>query len=188
MKTVLHASRERGLTMMELLITMSIVAILSAIAIPSFKYVTQSNRSSSEVNALLGDMRYARTEAVKEGLPVTVCSSKNGTSCLNSIDWSQGWIVFSDTNGDHIRNGNEPLLRVQSALGTTFGGTDSFQAAPALLYVTFNREGFAATGLTTTNIALHDSTNTSAYTRCVVVTSLGVISTTKYGSGTPACS
>jgi type IV fimbrial biogenesis protein FimT len=89
-----------GFNLFELLIVMSIVAIMAMIGIPSFKYVTAANRVSSEVNSLLGDMQYARSEAVKEGLPVTVCASANPTatapSCSGSNAWQTGWIVFSD--------------------------------------------------------------------------------------------
>src|SRR5579862_5580193 len=93
-----------GFTMTELIVTVSIVAILLAIGIPSFKYVTVSNRISTEVNALLGDIQYARSEAIKEGLPVTVCASNNATSanptCSLGIAWQGGWIVFLDSNGN----------------------------------------------------------------------------------------
>ena len=76
-----------GFTMTEMVITMAIVAILMAIGVPSFKYVTTSNRLSTEVNGLLGDMQFARSEAIKEGLPVTVCSSLSGTQCDGGNNW-----------------------------------------------------------------------------------------------------
>ncbi len=60
---------------MELLVTITVVGILMAIAAPSFRYVTTANRASSEINALLGDMQMARGEAMKEGQFVTICAS-----------------------------------------------------------------------------------------------------------------
>ena len=72
-----HRENSAGFTLFELVIVMLIVAVMAAIAIPSFRYVTTSNRIASEVNQLLGDMRFARTEAIKEGQTVTVCSSAN---------------------------------------------------------------------------------------------------------------
>src|ERR1700723_3610458 len=109
-----------GFNLLELLIVMAIVAIMAMIGIPSFKYVTTSNRVSSEVNSLLGDMQYARNEAVKEGQTVTVCASSNATAilpgCSGSTSWQSGWIVFSDpSNNQKVPNANAIILRVQPA-------------------------------------------------------------------------
>jgi len=71
-----------------LLVVITIVAILMGLGVPSFKYVTVSNRMSAEVNGLLGDMQLARAEAIKEGSSVTVCSSTDGANCSGSTDWS----------------------------------------------------------------------------------------------------
>jgi type IV fimbrial biogenesis protein FimT len=174
----------RGVTMIEMAIVMSLVAILAMIAIPSFKYVTSSNRAAQEVNALLGDMRYARTEAIKEGAPVTVCASADGLTCSGSTQWNAGWIVFADANGNHVVDVNEPILRVQKSLAIEFNSQDSFQATLPLKWVVFNREGFGPTGLAlTANVALHDPTNSNNFTRCVAVTILGLVSTVKFGVG-----
>ena len=187
MSRILSKQRVSGFTMTELAVTMGIVAMLTAIAMPSFKYVTTSNRVAGEVNTLLGDMRYARTEAIKEGQPVTVCASSNGTSCTTgNPPWENGWIVFSDANGNHIVDGTDAVLRVQRALSVEFGNTDTFRD-PALPYLVFNREGFAPTGLAgTTYITLHDSSANLAWTRCVAVTVVGMVSTVS-NKADPAC-
>src|ERR1039457_2312011 len=89
-----------GFTLIELLTLITIVAILMALAVPSYQYVTNSNRISGEVNGLLGDMQYARSEAIKEGQTVTVCSSTNPTAaaptCAGNAAWQNGWIGCSD--------------------------------------------------------------------------------------------
>ena len=177
-----------GYTMTELVITMAIVAILAGIGIPSFKYVTTSNRIAAEINGLLGDLQFARSQAVKEGQSVTVCSSSNGTSCTGAgagTAWQHGWIVFLDANGNKQVDAGEQIIRIQPA----FSGTDTFVAVNAALYaVTYNRMGYAPTGLAAnTTINLHDSTNKSAWTRCLQITPVGTPVTEKYGVGTPAC-
>jgi len=73
---------------------------LLVIGVPSYRYVITSNRVSAEVNGLLMDMQFARSEAIKEGRTVTVCTSLNGTSCANSNVWHTGWIVFMDINNN----------------------------------------------------------------------------------------
>ena len=111
------------MTLIELLTVMSLVGILLAIGVPSYKYVTTSNRVSAEVNALLSDMQFARSEAQKEGQMVTVCPSAAQNQCdVNSTNWHNGWIVFSDVNGNQqIANpAANYLLRTQKADGTWF--------------------------------------------------------------------
>lgn len=181
-------NRCTGYTMMEILIVITIVAILAAIATPSFKYVTASNRIASEVNALLVDMQFARSQAIKEGQTVTVCTSTNGTACAGTNTWQGGWIVFLDSNGDQTVQAGEIVLRVQPA----FTGGDIFVAStPTFSYSTFNRLGYAPTGSPAAiNISLHDTTNNAAWTRCLAVNPIGAAITEKIGEqkyGTTPC-
>ena len=175
-----------GFTLFELMIVMLIVGVLAAIGVPSFKYVTSSNRVATEVNSLLGDMQYARAEAVKEGEPVTVCVSTDGTSCAtNDLDWNHGWIVFGDSNptnpGNHVVDSGEPILRVQSAFPQ-----DTFVADNNFSWATFNREGFASTGTTNNvTITLHAPNNESQWTRCLTVTLVGMLSVQRAGGIAP---
>jgi type IV fimbrial biogenesis protein FimT len=178
-----HRRTSRGITLLELVTVMTIVAILMAIAIPSYKYVTNGNRIAAEVNGLLGDMQYARAEAIKEGQTVTVCASSNGTSCLaaTTTTWNTGWIVFSDVNGDHAVEAQDAVLRVQSG----FTSTDTFTSNNTVGYVTFNREGFAtgtngiATGVL---ITLHAAPASAASTRCLSLTMVGLMTVQTYNT------
>jgi type IV fimbrial biogenesis protein FimT len=189
MSEMLPKRRNSGYTMMELVMVISIVAILATIAMPGFKYVTASNRIASEVNGLLGDMQFARSEAVKEGQSVTVCIAANANlnSCAGAAaggNWALGWIVFLDTNGDQqVQAATEAIIRKQPA----FSGTDTFVAGSAAFNsVTFNRLGYAPTGVTTI-VSLHDSTANPNWTRCLAVNPIGSTVTERAGFGTPAC-
>jgi type IV fimbrial biogenesis protein FimT len=171
----------RGVTLVEILVVMGIVAMLMAIGIPSYKYVTNANRISAEINGLLGDLQFARSEAIKEGQTVSVCVSSDGTSCLTvspDTNWQKGWIVFSDLNGDgNIDTANgDLLLRAQP----TFKGTDSFSANNTISAITFNREGFASV-TNGTLITLHATPAAQGSTRCLSVTLVGLVTTMKYG-------
>lgn len=179
-------SRAHGFNLVELLAAISIAAIMAAIGVPSFRFVTVSNRMSSEVNLLLGDMQFARGEAIKRGLPVTACISTDGASCVTSgTNWSGGWILFVDTNSNATVDAGEPVIRVQKG----FGNSDSFVADSNLRAVIFNREGFATSLAGTATIALHDSTNNTAYTRCLAVNRVGLLLTQRYNQtfGTQTC-
>jgi len=174
-------ARMRGFTMIELAVVMVMVAILTMIAIPSFQYITTANRISSEINSLLGDMQYARIEAVKEGYPVTVCPSSNGTSCTVSNNWAIGWIVFADSNGDGVVGTTpvEAILRVEPAIPN--GDTLTSDNTNATKGVTFNRDGFAFNLSGTITYTLHNSTDIKAYTRCLAVNIVGRLMTESAG-------
>src|ERR1700730_9527611 len=130
-------ARASGFTMVELLMTIAIGSIVMMLAVPSFRYVTNSNRIAGEINGLLGDLQFARAEAIKEGRSVTACVSTDGANCTISTLWQSGWIVFSDPANTGVPAAGS-VLRVQK----TFSGTDTFVASNGLTAVTFNREGY----------------------------------------------
>ncbi len=166
------------MTMVELLITMTVVGILLGIAVPSYRYVTYSNRASSEVNALLGEMQLARSEALKEGQFVTVCPSTNATSCAPTTTWNTGWIVFSDVNGNATVDADDTILRVQKAFTVT---SDQFVSDNNVQAITFNREGFVSGLPATANgyitITLHTTPVNDQWTRCLQIMTLGSLTT-----------
>jgi type IV fimbrial biogenesis protein FimT len=91
------------MTAIELMATLSIVAILSAMAVPAFRDFLQNNRAAEQSNALVGALALARNEAVTRGIPVSVCASTDGESCDAPgglfTAWTPGWIVFTDAAG-----------------------------------------------------------------------------------------
>jgi type IV fimbrial biogenesis protein FimT len=170
----------RGYNMIELITVMTLVAVLVALAVPSYRYITNANRIASEGNGLLGDLQYARGEAIKEGRGVSVCVSSDGANCLaNSNNWQNGWIVFSDVNGNGAVDAGDTVLRVQA----TFSGSDTFVATPNLSVVTFNREGFAAV-TNGTMLTLQTVPEVTSYTRCLSVGLVGLMAIQPYNGGT----
>jgi type IV fimbrial biogenesis protein FimT len=176
---ILLNKRQRlsGFTLIELLMTITVAAILLAIGVPSFKYVTSANRASGEVNGLLGDMQFARAEAIKEGQTVTICASANGATCSGNTAWQAGWIVFSDTGVIGTVDGTDTILKMQK----TFSSTDTFTADNAISRVTFSREGFTASLPGPVTFTLHTAPVNAAYTRCLSATIVGGLSTQVQG-------
>ena len=179
----LELKASAGFTLVELLTVITIVAILVALGMPSYRNVTDSNRISGEVNGLLGDMQYARSEAIKEGQTVTVCSSANPTAaaptCSGATSWQSGWIVFSDPNSNQTVDANEPVLKVQRP----FAVGDTFNSAPATSAVTFNRECFALGIPNNITVTLHAVVPTANSTRCLQITIVGQLTTQTSGLG-----
>ena len=102
---------------MELMVTITIAAILLGIAIPSFTSIIASNRLTTYANELVTALNFARSEAVKRGVRITLCKSTNGSSCTTSgtDNWSKGWIIFTDQNNNAAYDSvTETLLNVHS--------------------------------------------------------------------------
>jgi type IV fimbrial biogenesis protein FimT len=139
-----HRTRAHGYTAVELLTTMSVVAIATALAVPSFQQFMQTNRAAADANALIGALNIARNEAVTRGAPVTVCASADGATCSGDTDWSTGWIVFTDANGavGEVSDGADPdtVLRVFPAL---VGGS---ALAADTGFVAYRPNGFLGNG------------------------------------------
>ncbi|WP_104655331.1 GspH/FimT family pseudopilin [Ralstonia insidiosa] len=172
----IRSSRMGGISLVELLVTLAIVAVLAIIATPSYVGLTQQVRLQAEVNSLVNDLQFARSEAIKRGLPVSLCPSSNGTSCntVNPTYWENGWIVFNDVNGSGTTDSASDVpLRVRAPLtnNDTFRATASSPAASA---VTYSRDGFAmnlANG--TVTMALRTSPPNNNATRCVEINLVG---------------
>lgn len=88
--------------------TIIVLAVLMAIAMPNFRSVILQNKLSSQSNELLAALQYARLESMRRNVRVTVCQSANGTSCASSAAWA-GWLVFADTDRDGSPDAGEPI-------------------------------------------------------------------------------
>ena len=176
-------SRVAGFTLVESLAVVGIIAILLAVGIPSYRSMRATTRVSTEVNGLLGDLQFARSEALKQGQTVTACVSVAGASCSTSNLWQKGWIIFSDSNGNAAVDSGETVLRVQKALtegDVITAGTQS--------NISFNRDGFAlnlpVAGLLFT---LRDPGNNKTITRCLAIAVSGMMTTQNNTTAPTTC-
>lgn len=90
---------QTGFTLMELMVSLTVLGILLGFAVPSFREFTRNNRVTAVQNDLVTAFTVARSEALKRSMPVSICASTDGTSCATNDDWNRGWIVFTDGIG-----------------------------------------------------------------------------------------
>ncbi|MDP1864033.1 MAG: GspH/FimT family pseudopilin [Thiobacillus sp.] len=132
------STKQIGFTLIEMMITIAVLAILLSIAIPSFQTLMLDNRIAAQANQLITAFNYGRSEAVKRAAPATVCPTNGGAACAGSTNWSTGWLVFADANNNGTVDANEDILRVWPALDN--GNTLN---SGAKTRVTFTATGFA---------------------------------------------
>jgi len=102
--------RQRGFTLIELIITLVVGAILLGLGVPSFLQFVQANRINGELGELTSAINIARSEAAKKAGIVRVCA-RNGDACSgNAADWRNGWIAFYDKDGDGVIDADEEIL------------------------------------------------------------------------------
>lgn len=118
----------RGFTLVEAMVVMSIIAILMAVAVPTFRDFTASRAVAAQISDFAGALRLARTEAIKRGRPVVVCRTADPQAatpaCNAGNDWRSGWLVMQ----------GDTLVRLQSSYansgGIESGGVDMITFRP----------------------------------------------------------
>ncbi len=96
-RTVTRPGPNTGFTLVELMVTITVAAIISSIAIPSFRTFLQNDRQWTQASSLVISLNAARSEAVKQDVAggISVCPTTNGVTCGGTA-WAQGWIVVSN--------------------------------------------------------------------------------------------
>ena len=130
-----------GFTLVELMVTIVVLAILLAIGIPSFASLIASNRLTSATNELIASLQAARTEALRRNARVTVCpAAPNANACSGA--WRDGWMAFVDQtpgNAPAPESANDILFRG----GPLPTGIVVVANAPLSSYVSFTADGMS---------------------------------------------
>lgn len=150
-----------GFTLVELMVTVAVAAILLAVALPSFQGSLRSNRVATATNEALASLALARSEAIRNTRGAGVCASANGSSC--GANWNSGWLVWSDADSDGAIDAGETIVRYSQ-------GKASVAMTGTATTLTFDRRGRAIGGLQTIGIAPADAATPA---RCITVGATG---------------
>ena len=141
-------SRETGLTLIELMTTLLVMAIVLGIGVPAFTNIMATNRMAATVNKLVATIHVARAEAVKRQANATLCASTDGATCNAAAGLRDGWIVFIDgvepiaANG--VVDGADVVLQAQGAIPDSIT-TFAVDPGVGLQYVSIAPTGFRQT-------------------------------------------
>jgi type IV fimbrial biogenesis protein FimT len=106
----------RGFTLLEALIAMTVVAILTCLAVPAWSSAREAAHNGSAQAALLESLLGAISHAALTGSEVVLCPG-DVAGCRATTDWSHGWVAFADIDGDRTRGPSETLLKIIGPLG-----------------------------------------------------------------------
>lgn len=110
--------KSSGFTLIELMVTIAVLAIIVTLGVPSFRNIIVSNSVGFDRDEFFNLVTFARSEAIKRGTAVTICKSNDGSTCTDSLAWSSGWLAFHDADGDGAKEtGDDPVRSVPALDG-----------------------------------------------------------------------
>lgn len=112
----LSREKETGMTLIELVVAIAVVAIIVTFATRGASAAINASRTSSSVSSLFASLTRARSLAATADVDVVLCPSTNGTSCAPGYHWENGWIAFPATHAGSSRTADEPVLLRQEPL------------------------------------------------------------------------
>jgi len=164
-------SNNKGFTLIEMMITVAIAAILLTMAIPSFQTLIENNRLATNVNSFITMLQYAKTEALKRNATVSLCAGdpNNGCACGPGAgcdaNWKNGYIVFSDPNVNCTVDQGDQILQFREGIKGDYTIT-------AVGCITFGALGNLSTNSTVT-ISILTSNLTVDNIRDIVINPVG---------------
>lgn len=159
---------QRGLTLLELLITVAISAILLTVVAPNVSSILRANNVTSDINNISALLQHGRFSAVNDQQDVIVCPTSNYSSCDTS--WALPKMVFSDVNQNGARDESEPLITTSDPVAKT-NAVSGFTGA-----LTFADNGGASQAAT---IVLCPTGGTARDASAVLITLYGKVTVAK---------
>ena len=173
--------KQRGLTLIELMVTLAVLAVVVAIGVPSFNTMIANSRSLTLGEDMATALNFARVEAVKRGARVSLCGSTDGAECKGTF--ADSWLVVVDSAAadDTAAVTVDTVLRQWKAPGTN-EAVVATQGGNAVTFIRFTRKGMlgrSANGAVTVNASASSCTTA----RDVTVGAAGLLNMSKSTTG-----
>lgn len=134
-------NESNGFTLIELMITLAVLAILLSVGVPGFNNFINDNRMTTQVNKFVGDIALTRSSAIKFQRNAQICVSTSynaaNPACTGGTNWGTGWIVWIDKDRDNVVDAANEVVRVSEPIHAT--GTFTSAARSSF---TYNSRGF----------------------------------------------
>ena len=181
-KPFIGAGSPRGFTLIELVVTLAVASVLLVVAVPNIRTFVQNSRARTQINDLVTDLTYARSQAVKRGLSVGLCPSNDGATCLAQTSWQGGYLTFIDANLDGVLDTGDTVVRYRRALsGGDLLGLAVFPSGTTPTILIFTGTSQPPTNLplgsSEFRFSLSDPSRPSCSARVISVDSVGEVST-----------
>ena len=174
-----QSSKQRGFTLIELMVVIIIAAILLTIAVPSFSSLIKRNNVDSLQSKLSSALSTARTEAASRNTIVTICRSNDEATCAAGT-WSNGWVIFEDRDGDGSVDAADGDVLIDVFRNN---GDYTIKASDSKVRLSFNSQGFT-TDAGNTLLTICEPDNEAVYARGLYVNRSGLVMKTRDGSDT----
>ena len=133
---------QSGFTLVELMVVIAVLAILATIAVPGFQGIVAQNRATSAANELQATLQFARSAAIAQSLPVTVCPADfDPPECsAPTTNWAGGWIVLVDGQvlPEREQRALHPSVRLTGEPQLTFSNTGTLAGHGTIPIPPFN--------------------------------------------------
>jgi len=158
----------RGVTLIELMVSITVVGILLGLSVPTFREFTRNNSVTAVQNELVTSFNLARSEALRRNRPVSVCASADGAACGDETTWQTGWLAFTDRGTAGTIDGDDVILQAWQNTNTTL----TFLTTGPSYFVQYASTGMSTAAMT---IDVSWSDCTGLKKRRVAVTATGAI-------------
>ncbi|MCD9029785.1 Tfp pilus assembly protein FimT/FimU [Luteimonas sp. BDR2-5] len=170
--------RTSGFTLIELMIALAIAAITLTIGMPAFSAAIERNRVQTALHLVSADLAMARSTAVMRRDQVVVCPRTPDARCRDDMDWSFGWIVFTDSDGNRQPDQPGDLLRVSDPPAGASNG--ALQLSATRKFLRYQRDGRSAGTNLTVRVCAGGKLNGE-----VVVNNLGRVRSQRHAAPPP---
>lgn len=132
---------DAGFTLIEAMVTVSIAALLLTLGLPAFADALERQRLATTLHLLTADMAIARSSSIMRREQVVICPGRADSGCSGDRDWSRGWLVFRDPDGNRQPDAAGDILRATDAPA---GGADRLRLTSTRPWLRYQANGMAA--------------------------------------------